>query len=131
MVKLCNLKITKPLSIIYKNCLQQGDFSDDWKKDDIIPVHKKNSKQILNNYRPMFLLSICSKIFEKLIFDSFYDFIDKNNLFNNNQSGFRPSDCCIHQLIAITHNIFSDFDANPSLEVRGVFLDLSKAFDRV
>ena len=52
----------------------------------------------------MSLLPICSKIFEKLIFDSIYDFIDKNNLFNNNQSGFRPSDSCIHQLIAITHN---------------------------
>ena len=50
---------------------------------------------------------------------------------NKNQSGFRPSDSCIHQLIAITHNIFSAFDANHSLEVRGVFLDLSKAFDRV
>ena len=60
----------------------------------------------------MSFLPICSKIFEKLIFDSIYDFIDKDNLFNNNQSGFRPSDSCIHQLIAITHNIFSPFDAN-------------------
>ena len=73
----------------------------------------------------------CSEIFEKLIFDSIYEFLNKNNLFNNNQSGFRPNDSCIHQLITITPNIFSAFDANPSLEVRGVFLDLSKAFDRV
>ena len=79
----------------------------------------------------MSLLPICSKIFEKLIFDSIYDFIDKNNLLNKNQSGFRPSDSCIHQLIGITHNIFSAFDANLSSEVRGVFLDLSKAFNRV
>ena len=79
----------------------------------------------------MSLLPICSKIFEKLIFDSIYEFLDENNLFNSNQSGFRPNDSCIHQLIAITHNIFSAFDANPSLEVRGIFLDLSKAFDRV
>ena len=79
----------------------------------------------------MSLLPICSKIFEKLIFDSIYEFIDNNNLFNNNQSGFKPNDSCIHQLIAITHNIFRVFDANPSLEVRVVFLDLSKAFDRV
>ena len=66
-----------------------------------------------------------------MISDSIYDFTDKNNLFNDNQSGFRPNDSCIHQLIAITHNIFSEFDANPSLEVRGVFFDLSKTFDRV
>ena len=47
------------------------------------------------------------------------------------QSGFRPGDSCINQLIAITHNIYTSFDANPSLEMRGVFLDISKAFDRV
>ena len=79
----------------------------------------------------MSLLSICSRIFEELIFDSIYDFIDKNNLSNSNQSGFRPNDSCIHKLIVITHNIFSAFDANPSFEVHGVFLDLFKAFDRV
>ena len=67
MMKLCNLTVTKPLSIIYKNCLQQGVFPDEWKKGNIIPVHKKNSKQILDNYRPVSLLPICSKIFEKLI----------------------------------------------------------------
>ena len=53
------------------------------------------------------------------------------NLLNNCQSGFRPNDSCINQLISITHNIYRAFDANPSLEVRGVFLDLSKAFDKV
>ena len=100
------------------------------KKVTYFQYTKNPSNQIVDNYHPVSLLPICSKIFEKLIFNSIYDFIDKNNLFNNNQSGLRPSDSCIHQLIAITHNIFSAFDANPSLEVRGVFLDLSKAFDR-
>ena len=45
--------------------------------------------------------------------------------------GFRPNDSCINQLISITQNIYRAFDANPSLEVRGVFLDLSKTFDKV
>ena len=53
-----------------------------------------------------------------------------NKLLNPNQSGFMPGDSCIHQLISITHEIYASFDANPSLEVRGVFLDISKAFDR-
>ena len=63
--------VTKPLSIIYKNCIQQGFFPDDWKKGDIIPVQikKNNSKQIVNNYRPVSPLPTCSKIFEKLIID--------------------------------------------------------------
>ena len=77
----------------------------------------------------MSLLPICSKVFQKLIFDSIYDFINKSNLFNNNQSGFGHNDSCIHQFISITHN-YTLF-ANPSLEVCDVFVNLSKAFDRV
>ena len=98
------------------------------KNVNIILVHKGNSKQIINNYRPVSLLPICSKISEKLAFGSIYEFIDKNNFFNSNQSRFRPNNSCIYQLIATTRNIFSAFDANFSLEVRGIFLDLSKAF---
>ena len=52
-------------------------------------------------------------------------------MLNPNQSGFMPGDSCIRQLISVTHEIYASFDANPSLEVRGVFLDISKAFDRV
>ena len=47
------------------------------------------------------------------------------------QSGFRPGDSCVHQLISIVHKVCNAFDANPSLEVRDVFLDISKAFDRM
>ena len=57
--------------------------------------------------------------------------MDQNNFFNSNQSGFRPNDSCIHQLISITHDIHKSFDANPPQETRGLFLDISKAFDRV
>ena len=74
---------------------------------------------------------ICFKVFKKLIFDCIYDFLDQHCLLNASQSGFRPGDSCKHQLIAITHKIFTAFDANPSLEVGGIFLDLSKVFDKV
>ena len=49
----------------------------------------------------------------------------------HNQSGFRSGDSCVSQLISITHEIYKKFDGNPSLETRGVFLDMSKAFDKV
>ena len=55
----------------------------------------------------------------------------QEELLNPNQSGFCLSDSCVNQLIAITHEIFKAFDCNPSLEVRSVFLDISKAFDKV
>ena len=55
----------------------------------------------------------------------------EETLLNPNQSGFRPSDSCINQLLAITHEIFEAFDCNPALEVRSVFLDISEAFDKL
>ena len=60
-----------------------------------------------------------------------FKFLDDNNLLSSNQSGFRPSDSCEYQLLSIVHDIYASFDCCPSLEVRGVFLDISKAFDRV
>ena len=55
-------------------------------------------------------------------------FLD-NNLISSNQFGFRPGDSCINQLLSISHDIFTSF--HNGLEVRGVFLDISKAFDKV
>ena len=101
------------------------------KKTNIIPVHKKSDKQIIDNYRPVSLLPICGKMFEKLLFNSIFKFLDDNNIFSSNESGFRPSDSCEYQLLPIVHDIYASFDCCPSLEVRGVFLDISKAFDRV
>ena len=97
----------------------------------IIPAHKKNDKCSLNNYRPVSLLPICGKIFERIIFTNVFLFLEDNNLLAPNQSSFRPNDSCINQLLSIVHSIYSDFDHNPSLEVRGSFLDISKAFDKV
>ena len=75
----------------------------------------KNSKQLVDNYRPVSLLPICSKILEKLLFDSIYEFLDKNSLLNSSESEFRPHYSSIHQFIAITHDVNTAFDANPSL----------------
>ena len=55
----------------------------------------------------------------------------EERLLNPNQSGFRPSNSCVNQLLGITHEIFEAFDCNPPLEVRSVFLDISKVFDKV
>ena len=76
-------------------------------------------------------MPICGKVFEKIIFNSRFVYLNNNNLLNSNQSGFRPDDSCVNQLISITHDIYKVFDANPSLEVRGVFLDLFKAFNKI
>ena len=58
-----------------------------------------------------------------------YEFFTENNLISPNQSGFKPGDLCINQLLSITHEIYKSFDNG--LEVRGIFLGISKAFDKV
>ena len=78
---------------------------------------KRKKQQIVSNYRSVFFLLICSKIYKKIIFDIAYELLDRNFLLENNSY--------THQLIAIAHNIFAAFDANPSLEVCSIFLDLS------
>ena len=60
-----------------------------------------------------------------------FTYLQENKSLSENQSSFRRNDSCISQLIAITHGIYKSFDANPSLETRCVFLDISKAFDKV
>ena len=70
-------------------------------------------------------------MFEKLFYDSLYSHLVSCNVLNPGQSGFRPGDSSINQLLHITHTIFKAFDCNPPLEVRSVYLDISKAFDRV
>ena len=94
-----------------------------------MPIHKKGDKQTLTNYRPVSLLPICGKIFERLIYNEMFGFFVDKGLISPNQSGFKPGDSCINQLLSITHNIYKSFD--DGYEVRGVFLDISKAFDKV
>ena len=94
-------------------------------------MHKKGDKQIINNYRPVAFLPICSKILEKIIFNSIKRFLNESKLLSYGQSGFRPSDSCEYQLLSIVHDIYKSFYCNPPLEVREIFLEISKAFNRV
>ena len=88
-------------------------------------------RRVINkqNYRPVSLLPICVRIFERLIYNSLFEFFIGNELISSNQSSFKPTDSCINQLLSITHEIYKFFD--DEYEVRGVFFDISKAFDNV
>ena len=75
------------------------------------------------------MLPICGNIFARLIYNSLFEIFIDNELISSNQSGFKPGDSCINQLLSITHKIYKSFD--DGYEVRGVFLDISRAFDKV
>ena len=122
--------MVKPLSLIFKNCIQYRIFPNLWKKSNIVSIHKKGDKQCMVNYRAVSLLPICGNIFERLIFNPVFEFLEENK-FSPNQSSFRPNDACENQLLPIVHGIYADCDQSPSLEVRANFLDISKAFHKV
>ena len=128
---MCGESLWRPLYIMFQNSLKSSIYPSTWKKANVTPVHKKGDKQCVSNYRPVSLLPVFGKIFEKLIFNEIYSFLDREKLLNANQSGFQPFDSCVNQLLTITHEIFSWFDCNSSLELRSIFLDISKAFDKV
>ena len=99
------------------------------KQANVVPADKKGDKQNLKNYRPISLLPLAGKIFERILYDSMYEFFTENNSLFPNQSGFKPGDSCINQLLSITHDIYKSFDNG--LEIQVIFLDISKVFDKV
>ena len=131
MIKICNESTTIPLKIIFNESLKSGVFPEIWKRANVVLVHKKDDKSLVKNYRPVSLLPIFGKIFERVIYNSLFNYFISNELFTPSQSSFLPGDSCITQLLSIIHEIQTAFDENPTADVRGVFLDISKAFDKV
>ena len=85
MLKLCGEAIYRPLNINSKTCLNTGKFPSEWKKGNVVPILKKDHKQNVKNYRPVSLLPISGKIFERLIYNFMYDFLTENAFLQNSQ----------------------------------------------
>ena len=124
MIKLSGKTIADPLKLIFRSMLEEGVFHYDWKKSNVVPIHKRASKNLIKNYRPVSPLFIFGKIFERLI-------CLQNNLFTECQSGFIHGDSCVAQFLSITHEIYKDFDCNLQNDIKGIFLDISKELDKV
>ena len=120
MLQLSDKSIVLPLKLIFFNILKTGTYSLLWKLANVTPVHKKNDKQIIKNYRPISLLPLCGKIFEKIIFNALYQHLVENNLITRNQSGFVPLDCTTSQHLYLISDIHECFEDPTSLELRAV-----------
>ena len=125
MLLLCGDTVVPHLKIILESILTSGIFPDVWKTANVLPIFKKENKQLVENYRSISLLPITAKLLERL-FRTLYNYFQSNNLITKKQSGFRPGDSATNQLIDIHRSL----DKKDFLEVRAVFLDISKAFDK-
>ena len=110
MIKMCDTSIVEPLCLIFEKSLKTGVCPPVWKKANVTPVHKKNSRQSKENYPPISLLPIFGKISEKLIFDSMFVHFCNHGLITPSQSGFQPNDSAINQLLAVTRHIYCAFE---------------------
>ena len=97
MIKLSDNALVIPLKIIFENCLRRGVFPEIWKYANVVPVHKKNEKNLKGNYRPISLLPVFGKILEKLIYDSLYSHLASCDLLNHVNQVF---DMAIRQSIS-------------------------------
>ena len=106
-------------------------FPEIWKKANVAPIHKKGDKNLIKNYCAISLVPIFGKIFERVIYNSLFNCFLSNKLFAPSQSDFFPGDSIIVQLLSIIREIQTAFDNNLTVYARGVFLEISKAFDKV
>jgi hypothetical protein len=129
LIKEAGPSIVGILTRLFNKSLQLAKFPSLWKKANVLPIYKKAEDFITTNYRPVSLLSILAKIFEKIVFKYLFNFFRDNFLISIWQSGFVPGSSTITQFTEIYDQFCKA--VNNGKEIRVVFLDISKAFDRV
>ena len=95
----------------------------------VVPLHKKGPKTNVANYRPIALTSHVVKIFERVLRNRLMDYLERNNIINDNQHGFRKGHSCLSQLLS--HTTFILNQMNEGNDVDTIYVDYSKAFDKV
>ena len=129
ILKLSSAIICDFLAYIFNNCVSMGVYPSLLKIAKLIPLYKKGPKDECSNYRPISLLMHINKVFEKLIHKRLYSFLQKNNVLNQNQYGFRKNSSTAFAIYDLIENKLKNLDEN--LYTCALYVDLSKAFDTV
>ena len=129
IIKLCSEGFHVYFTHFINLSFSLGQYPSKWKLANVIPLFKNDNRRLKENYRPVSLLPSFSKICERVVFFHLYNFLMEIGFLYKFQSGFRPGDSTINQLIFLVHKIYEALEGGK--EVRVVFLDISKAFDKV
>jgi hypothetical protein len=121
--------IAEPISAAINHCMETGYFPDELKIAKVVPLHKKNEKTNVNNYRPISILPIFSKLFERVIYKRIIEFLKEHNVLMNNQYGFVKGRSTTLAAVQFIENIIQGLEKKEF--VAGIFVDLEKAFDCV
>ena len=127
LLKDLSLELAGPLTCLFNKSLASGQFPDEWKDANLTPVHKSGSKNLVNNYRGIALLSVVSKVLERCVFPRIYNHVVPH--LNSLQHGFRHNRSYVTQMIQYVHFPASTLDSGGQVDT--IYLDMAKAFDRV
>lgn len=129
ILKYVSSAIVNPLVLLINKSVESGVFPSLLKLAKIIPIFKKSDPMDIENYRPISVLSVFSKIFEKIMYKRIVDFCIKFNLLSNSQHGFRQGRSTESASYHFVQFIQNQLDKNKC--VAGLFFDLSRAFDTI
>ena len=129
LLRVCSDLIAQSICSIYNRSISTGIFPEDWKCSKVVPLFKQGKRNDLNNYRPISIIPVVAKVFERIIYDQVYLFFNDNDLLSNSQSGFRRFHSTATALLEATNEWAYNIDLGNVNAV--VFLDLKKAFDTV
>ena len=129
MLKQTSTAIAPVLTRIYNFSLATSTYPDQWKIANVTPIHKKEEKHIVSNYRPISLLDIAGKVFERCVHNEIFNYLQTKNFLTKLQGAYMPASSTTCQLLEIYHHILQAMDEGK--ECRLIFCDFSKAFDKI
>ena len=127
LLKSIKHQIAKPLSFMINKSIMLGEFPSAFKHAIVKPLFKAKNDQLIENYRPISLLRVTSKIFEKVIHFRLSNFLEENNIYDDRQYGFRKGRSTVDAIKDIIGNIIEKVEDKQFVYL--ILLDLSKAFD--
>ena len=119
LLKECANEIAPSLCMMFNTSLKTACLPKEWKEANVTPVHKKDSKELASNYRPISLLCLVNKVLERCIWNSLYCHI--KNVNTPLQHGFMQNRSCVSQLLSVLHSIGKNLDNNIQTERHLVF----------
>jgi hypothetical protein len=125
LLKECHQQIAPSLCDIFNHSLVSGRVASEWKSANITPMHKKKQKEPAENYRPISLLPIISKVMECCVYNRLYQHV--LHLISPHQHGFLRNRSCVTQLLSSFHSIGQKLDKNTQTDI--LYLDFAKSFD--